>query len=227
MPTTFLTGGNGFVGATVLDQLLAKDYKVIAAVRAQSSGDKILSVHPEWDKSRITFVEIPDFTASGAFDSAFRQYPEIDYIIHVAAPVFAEGNTDFVEHYEKPAVEGNISLLQAAKQHGRNVKAVAVTGSINAITTGDQNDIKSRFLDSTQWLPMGKEDALKTDVRFVSRPYLYYLKQPLMNRSTDMVLRRQKAFGSSNLVFCRVREAVLHGDRLQPPTSFRPNATVR
>ena len=170
MPTTFLTGGNGFLGATVLDQLLTKDHKVIAAVRAQSSGDKLLSVHPEWDKSRITFVEISDFTASGAFDFAFQRYPDIDYIIHVAAPVFAEGNTDFVEHYEKPAVEGNISLLQAARRHGKNVKAVAVTGSINAITTGDQLDIKSRVLDSTQWLPMDKEDALKTDIRFVSLP---------------------------------------------------------
>lgn len=168
MPTTFLTGGNGFLGATVLDQLLPKDHKVIAAVRAQSSGDKLLSVHPEWDKSRITFVEIPDFTASGAFDFAFQKYPDIDYIIHVAAPVFAEGNKDFVEHYEKPAVQGNISLLQAAKQHGKNVKAVAVTGSINAITTGDQDDIKSRALDSSQWLPMGKEDALKVENTFVS-----------------------------------------------------------
>ena len=170
MPTTFLTGGSGFVGATVLDRLLAKSHKVIAAVRSQSSGEKLLSVHPEWDKSSITFVEVSDFSKPGAFDLVFQKYPEIDYIVHVAAPVFDEGNTDFVEHFEKPTVQGNISLLQAANQYGKNVKAIAVTGSINAITTGDQNDIKSRVLDSTQWLPMGREEALQTKNAFVGDP---------------------------------------------------------
>ena len=33
MPITISTGGNGFLGATVLNQLLAKDHTVIAAVR--------------------------------------------------------------------------------------------------------------------------------------------------------------------------------------------------
>ena len=167
MPTTFLTGGNGFVGATVLDQLLSKNHKVIAAVRSKSSADKLLSIHPEWNKSHITFVEIPDFVASGAFNSVFQQYPEIDYIIHVAAPVIDGGKTDFVEDFEKPSVQGNIGLLQAAKQYGKNVKAIAVTGSINAITMGDQNDIKSRDFDSTEWLPLGRDEAIKANDLFV------------------------------------------------------------
>jgi nucleoside-diphosphate-sugar epimerase len=172
MPTTLLTGGNGFVGATVLDRLLAQDHKVIAAVRTRASGDKLLSAHDEWDKSRIEFAEIPDFGATGAFDSVFQDHPEIDYVIHVAAPILDPANTDFVEHYEKPTVGGNINLLQAAKKYGKNVKAIAVTGSINAITTGDQNDVKSRVFDGSQWLPLGKEDAIQMNNPFVrtSRP---------------------------------------------------------
>lgn len=225
MPTTFLTGGNGFVGATVFDQLLAKDHKVIAAVRSQSSGEKLLSIHPEWDKSRINFVEVPDFSHPDAFDSVFQDNPEIDYIVHVAAPLIGEGLTDFVEHYEKPTVTGNVSLLQAAKKYGKNIKAIAVTGSINAITTGDQNDIKNRVLDSTQWLPMGREEAIQMKHPFVRAPLLY--PPPMLTAGLDHVLRRQKALRRSNLEIHARRKPFLHSHRLQSTTPFRTHAPAR
>ncbi len=41
MPPLFSVEGNGFLGVTVLDHLLAKDHKVTAAVRAQSLGEKL------------------------------------------------------------------------------------------------------------------------------------------------------------------------------------------
>ena len=167
MPTTFLTGATGFVGSTVLDQLLAKRHNVVAAVRSRASGERLLSLHPEWDKSRITLVEIPDFSPDDAFNSTFQENPKIDYIIHVAAPVLKEGSVEFVEDYEKPSVIGSINILKAAKQYGKNVKAIAVTGSINAITTGSQEEVKDRVLDSTQWLPLGREDAIKMNHQFV------------------------------------------------------------
>jgi hypothetical protein len=42
-------------------------------------------------------------------------------------------------------------LLQSAHKYGKNVKAIAVTGSINSITTGDPQDLKSRVLTNDAW----------------------------------------------------------------------------
>ena len=152
MPTTLITGANGFVGATMVDTALAHQHTVVLAVRSLSSGPPLLSANPTWDQSRITFISVPDFTAPGAFDTAFQER-QFDYVLHIAAPVLDNpDNTDFVEHFEKPSVQGNLELLQSGKKYGKNLKAIAVTGSINAITTG--MDVKERVYDDGEWLPV-------------------------------------------------------------------------
>jgi hypothetical protein len=46
----------------------------------------------------------------------------------------------------------NTEILKSAHKYGKNVKAIAVTGSINAITTGE--DVKTRVYNSDSWLPV-------------------------------------------------------------------------
>jgi hypothetical protein len=48
----------------------------------------------------------------------------------------------------------NTNLLRSANKYGKNLKAIAVTGSINAITTGDVEDRKSRVMSNTEWIPV-------------------------------------------------------------------------
>lgn len=45
----------------------------------------------------------------------------------------------------------NTELLKSASKYGKNLKTISVTGSINAITTGDAEDLKSRTLTSEAW----------------------------------------------------------------------------
>jgi nucleoside-diphosphate-sugar epimerase len=168
MPISLITGGNGFVGSTTIAAALKHGHTVIGAVRSRSSGTSLLEIHPEWDASKVSFVEVPDFTAPGAFDSVFKQHA-IDYVLHIAAPLLDNpANTDFVEHFEKPNVAGNTELLRSAKEYGKNVKAIAVTGTINAITTGDPEDLKKRALTDEEWLPLTREDAIKAQNPFIS-----------------------------------------------------------
>lgn len=169
MPTTLLTGSNGFVGSTMIDELLKQDHTVVAAVRSPKSIEVLLSLHPEWDKAKVKTAAVSDFTAPGAFDHVFKENADLDYIIHCAAPMPGHaGQPDFVEHFEKPSILGNLGLLKSAKAHGQNLKAIAITGSINAITTGMQEDVKSRVFDNTQWLPYNRDDALNaSDNQFV------------------------------------------------------------
>lgn len=167
MPTTFLTGASGFVGAMMIDELLKQNHHVIASFRSQSSAEKLFSTHPEWDQSRITVALVPDISKSDAFDAVFKDHSEIEHIIHVAAAVPTGATEDWYEYFEKPTVHGQVSLLQAAHQYGKNVKSIAVTGSINAITTGADDDVKSRVLDNKQWLPFTREDAIASNHYFV------------------------------------------------------------
>ena len=45
-----------------------------------------------------------------------------------------------------------LELLKSVTKFGKNVKAIAVTGSINAMTTGE--DAGKRVYDSEAWLPV-------------------------------------------------------------------------
>lgn len=43
--------------------------------------------------------------------------------------------------------------MRSAAKFGKNVKAIAVTGTVNSITTGD--DLDKRALSASEWLPVG------------------------------------------------------------------------
>ncbi|EXJ61994.1 hypothetical protein A1O7_02426 [Cladophialophora yegresii CBS 114405] len=164
MPTTLVTGATGFVGSSIVDELLRQNHTLLLAVRSPSSANALLENNPSWPASSLIIFPVPDFTAPGAFDSVFQKHREIEYIVHVAAPLLDDpAHTDFVEHFEKPSVLGNLGLLRSAKEYGRHVKAISVTGSLNAITTGSHEDVKSRVFGNKEWLPLGREDAIQAN----------------------------------------------------------------
>jgi nucleoside-diphosphate-sugar epimerase len=171
--TTLLTGSSGFVGATVLAQLIQHGHVVVAIVRSTSSADRILSTHPGWAK-HVTFEVVPDFTKPNVFDSVFKKYSEIDYVIHVAAPLLDDPkNIDFVENFEKPSILGNIGLLKSAKAYSK-IKSIAITGSINAITLGNPEDVGNRVLGNDQWLPLDRTNAIEAQNSYVRSPLRPY-----------------------------------------------------
>lgn len=45
-----------------------------------------------------------------------------------------------------------VELLKSASKYGKTIKAIAVTGSVNAMTTG--MDIGDRTFNSSEWLPV-------------------------------------------------------------------------
>jgi nucleoside-diphosphate-sugar epimerase len=97
MPKTLLTGANGFVAATILDQLIAQGHSVIGSVRFASKRQQILARHLEY-KHHLDLVVVSDYTVPGTWDSAFKEH-DFDFVVHSAAPLLDDpGNTDFVKH---------------------------------------------------------------------------------------------------------------------------------
>jgi hypothetical protein len=72
--------------------------------------------------------------------------------------------------------------LKSISKYGKNVKAIAITGSVDAMTTGE--DIETRVFNSSQWLPvlspslpiptrtnisqLSTEDAIKAQHSYIS-----------------------------------------------------------
>lgn len=135
-PLIFITGATGFIGSHVVSQSLAEGYKVRLSVRKEgqiSALRKLFSDHT----ANLDFTVIPDFASPNRFSKALE---DVTYVFHLASPMPGKG-TDFKSEYLEPAVQGTISLLDAAKKT-ESIKRVVVVSSIlalipvNALATG-------------------------------------------------------------------------------------------
>lgn len=141
-----LTGATGFLGFRTLVDLLQSGYRVRAAVRSLAKAKKILStpslaalnINPDSD-SRLSFVEVPEMTLPGAFDSAFVD-GKVKYVVHVASPIpsFGDGTApsqeDYETHFVAAAAAATRTILESAKSSGKGaVRRFVITSSIVAI----------------------------------------------------------------------------------------------
>ncbi|RAO69886.1 uncharacterized protein BHQ10_005898 [Talaromyces amestolkiae] len=153
-----ITGGSGHIGFQVIVNALEAGYRVRAAVRSQAKADKIKSapsiraINPQ---DRLSFVEVADLTAPGAYDQAVEG---VDFIIHVASPVpftYKEGD-DLAEHFVEPSVKGTLGILTAA-QKTSSVQRVVITSSVVAIVP---------FADFTS----GKSETIFNETNRITTP---------------------------------------------------------
>jgi len=100
----FLTGGSGFVGSHVIDQLIAAGHRVHALVRSSSSADYVASLGAE---TVCGGLEDEDALAEGCEKS--------DVVIHAAARVDMTGSD---EDFQRTTVDATRNISQAAKRAG-------------------------------------------------------------------------------------------------------------
>lgn len=119
MATSLVTGGAGFIGAHVTNELISKGHKVV--VLDDLSGGFEDNVNPN-----AIFVK-GSITDNTLIEKLFNEYP-FDYVYHLAAYA-AEGLSHFIRrfNYENNLI-GSINLINQSVIH--KVKCFVFTSSI-------------------------------------------------------------------------------------------------
>ncbi|KAJ3415139.1 hypothetical protein HDV05_005419 [Chytridiales sp. JEL 0842] len=120
-----VTGGNGYIAAHIIQQLLeTTTAKITATVRSVNKAE-FLKQLPGATTERLVIVEA-DLLKPESFD-----FTGVDVVMHVASPYILsvkDPQTQLVD----PAVKGTMAVLNAAKKAG-SVHTVVLTSSIAAI----------------------------------------------------------------------------------------------
>jgi dihydroflavonol-4-reductase len=129
-----VTGGSGFVSLHCIAQALAAGYKVRTTIRSDSKKQNVLkglkNAQPPVDASKVEFV-IADLLKDEGWIEAVK---DVSLVLHVASPFPGVQPKDENELI-RPAVDGTLRVLKAAKASG-TVKRVVVTSSNAAISYG-------------------------------------------------------------------------------------------
>lgn len=125
-----VTGTTGYIAAHAAQQLLEEGYKVRGTARdANSDKARHLKELFKSHGSNFEIVKAGDLEEDGVFDEAVA---DVDGILHIASPFHFNAKDPYTD-LVNPAVNGTLSLLKSAKQHGSKVKHVVVTSSVAAI----------------------------------------------------------------------------------------------
>jgi NADPH-dependent methylglyoxal reductase len=133
--TILVTGATGYVATHVISSLLKAGYNVRGTVRSKGSIPVILAAQGFDAPSRLTFSIVPDITAPHAFDEAVKG---VSGIMHTASP-FILSVKDNESELLKPAINGTVSILEAAADHaGPQLSRVVITSSFASIVDMSQ-----------------------------------------------------------------------------------------
>jgi dihydroflavonol-4-reductase len=140
-----VTGGTGFIAQHCILALLKAGHRVRTTVRSLSREAEVrahLKVGGAEPGDRLSFV-----TADLNADQGWAQAAaECAYVLHGASPT-PTGDQVSEEDWIKPAVEGNLRVLRAARDAG--VKRVVLTSAFGAICAGHKP--MTRPFNETDW----------------------------------------------------------------------------
>ncbi|KAL4894687.1 pyridoxal phosphate-dependent transferase [Aspergillus ambiguus] len=150
-----VTGATGFIGAHVVDCLLARGVFVRATTRSKQKGEAMRFARPQY-ASHLEVVEIHDFTQLGVFDDVIT---DIDAVIHVASP-FTYNITNNEQELIIPAINGVKSILSASANPGSKVKRVVMTSSFASVVDIKRPADPGFVYTGTHWNPLTYDEAV-------------------------------------------------------------------
>ncbi|KIW91654.1 uncharacterized protein Z519_07622 [Cladophialophora bantiana CBS 173.52] len=148
-----LSAKAGFIGAHVVDNLLARGLRVRVAVRNLAKGNALRDARPHY-ASRLDCVLIADFAEATSLEEAVAG---VDGIVHVASPL-----TYSVQDTEKdiilPAINGVKSVLKAAANTPQ-IRRVVITSSFASVIDVNRKAPPHFTYTAADWNPLTYEEA--------------------------------------------------------------------
>ena len=134
MNKAVVTGGAGFIGSHLTEELVRRDYSV-TVIDNLSSG-KIKNIHSLLSSKQITFQQesITNFSALS------RIFSDTDYVFHLAALGSVPQSVDHPEIYHETNITGIFNVLLAARDN----KVKKVVYSSSSAVYGDVPELPKR-----------------------------------------------------------------------------------
>ncbi len=143
--TVLVTGGTGFIAQHCILALLRQGYHVRTTVRTLARAAEVrehLRVGGGDPGDRLSFFEADLRRDDGWAEAATG----CSYVLHGASPT-PSGNQATEAEWVRPAVDGNLRVLRAARDAG--VKRVVLTSAFGAICAGHKS--MNRPFNETDW----------------------------------------------------------------------------
>jgi dihydroflavonol-4-reductase len=145
METVLVTGGTGFIAQYCILELLQAGYRVRTTVRSLEREGEVramLKVGGAEPGEQLTFVKA-DLSADAGWAEAAQG---CTYAMHGASPT-PSGSQTRLEDWVRPAVDGQLRVLRAARDAG--VRRVVLTSAFGAIAMGHKP--QTRPWNETDW----------------------------------------------------------------------------
>jgi dihydroflavonol-4-reductase len=171
-----VTGASGFVASHIVEQLLAKGYRVRGTVRSLLPEKLPTFLQKLPGASERLELVTADLLTEGAFDKAAQG---CEFVMHTASPYVLDVK-DAQKDLVDPAVNGSVHVLSACSKSG-SVKRVILTSSMAAITDEPDSD---HVLSEEDW-------NIKSSLE--RNPY-YYSKTLAEKAAWNYVEQQKRAF---------------------------------
>ena len=150
-PLVLVTGGSGYIGSHVVQQLCAAGYRVRATVRSLADARKTAFL-----RSLVPPVELveADLLNPGCWHGAVEG---CTYVLHVASP-FPPSSPKNKDDLIIPARQGTLNVLAACASAAHPPKRVVLTSSSSAIIGGRDHDAAKVFTES-DWTQLDNKRA--------------------------------------------------------------------
>ncbi|KAK3686147.1 NAD dependent epimerase/dehydratase [Podospora appendiculata] len=152
-----VTGATGFIGAHIVDTLLARGLRVRGATRSAAKGRAMLGARPQFTH-QLDFITIDDFSSGTNIFTPAAFENGVDAVIHVASP-FTYATTDNEAELIIPAINGVKSLLLAATATVPNIKRIVLTSSFAAVLDAARQSPPYFTYTAADWNPLTYAEA--------------------------------------------------------------------
>ncbi|RBQ74992.1 hypothetical protein VDGD_02030 [Verticillium dahliae] len=189
MVKVLLTGGSGFIGGHILEQLLEQGHDAVVTVRSEDKAQKIRDDYKDLAAGRLTVAIVPDIAREDAFDEVVKT-PGLEAVLHTASPfhfnfsnvcplprkplcccppflltralLLTAATANPKKDLVDPAVIGTTAILQALHRSAPGVKRVVITSSFASIIDEARVTDPTKIFTERDWNPVTEADMTQS-----------------------------------------------------------------